>query len=433
MGAFSLKIIDTFTELGASAHKSINVDLTYTPKIAGVSSAGAAAPVGIASKVTLTTGMTRNAASSNYQGLAWAVQGQIHLPTGGTYAGQAATDPGMILAGLRGVLTDAGTSTYTNGTLTAAYLESQVSQDVTAGDFRHFLLWLRNQGSGTATNIDAAIYIDEGDAWGNTIQKGIDMEDTVVGIEINSTTTGIDFQGAYSNAAIDLTDVALNYGGSSGPVMIRAGTYGSPVSSSDSGQSGMIRLYGLSTATSDTESSGYYDRGIFSYLRTDGSKGIFPIAGLAEVRTVSGDGPLSVQAGQFIAGLHTSGAKLAATAGTTDGMFALWAKVYSVSGSVAAATSRTAAIWLDNSMGGTVDGEHYSAFITSGGIKADAVFGLETGAGWEALFYFDETAYDQAPISNLGAKNEVNSDKSIVIDLNGTAYYIPIFVVANME
>ncbi len=205
-GAFSLKIIDTFTELGASAHKSINVDLTYTPKIAGVSSAGAAAPVGIASKVTLTTGMTRNSASSNYQGLAWAVQGQIHTPTGATYAGEAATDPGMIMAGLRGVLTDAGTSTYTNGTFTGAYLESQVSQDVTVGDFRHFLLWCRNQGSGTATKIDAAIYIDEGDAWTNTIQTGIDINNTVKGMDIMATTTGIDFSSSMTQEIIGQND-----------------------------------------------------------------------------------------------------------------------------------------------------------------------------------------------------------------------------------
>ena len=269
----------------------------------------------------------------------------------------------------------------------------------------------------------------EGQAWDQTISQILNAEIPIIG----GKAIGIDLDGSYSNAAIDLSGVVLNHSGSSGPVMIRAGTYGSPVSSSDPHQSGMIRLYGSNDAASD-DGTGFYDRGIFAYLRTDKAKSIFPIAGLAEVRTTAGDGPLSVQAGQFIAGLHTSGAKLAATAGTTDGMFALWAKVYSASGSVAAATSRVAAIWLDNSMGGTVSGEHYSAFITSGGAaKPDAVFGFETGAGWSSLFYFDETAYDQDPISDLGAKNEVNSDKSIKIDLNGTTYYIPIFVVANME
>ncbi len=245
--------------------------------------------------------------------------------------------------------------------------------------------------------------------------------------------TGFDFQGSYTNAAIDFTDVTLNHSGSSGPVLIRAGTYGSPVSSSDPHQSGMIRLYGSNDAATD-DGTGFYDRIIFAYARTDKAKSIFPIAGLAEVRTTTGAGPVAAQAGQFIAGLHTSGAKLAATASATDGMFGLWTKVYSVTGSVAAATSRVAPIWIDNQMSGTVSGEEYGIFATTGGTRPDAFIGFETtSSGWDYMWYFDETAYDQAPISNLGAKNEVNSDKSIKIDLNGTAYYIPIFVVSNME
>ncbi len=267
-----------------------------------------------------------------------------------------------------------------------------------------------------------------GAGWDQTITQIFNAEIPVTG----GKSVGIDLDGSYSNAAIDLTGVVLDHSGSSGPVMIRAGTYGSPVSSSDPHQSGMIRLYGSNDAATD-DGTGFYDRGIFAYLRTDKAKGIFPISGLAEVRTTAGEGPVAVMASQFIAGLHTSGAKLDSTAGTTDGMFASWMKVYSAIGSVADTTSRVAAIWLDNSMGGTVGGEYYSAFITSGGVKADAVFGLETGSGWTSLFYFDETAYDQDPISDLGAKNEVNSDKSIKIKLNDTVYYIPIFVVGNME
>ncbi len=204
-GSYTIRIVDVFTEIGASAHKSINVDLAYTPV-----ATGAAAPIGIASKVTMTTGMTRNSASSNYQGLAWGLQGQIHTLTGSTYAGETATDPGMILAGLRGVITDAGTSTYTNGTFTGAYLESQVSQDVTTGDFRHFLLWCRNQGSGTATPITAAIYIDEGDAWTNTILTGIDINNTVKGMDIMATTTGIDFSSSMTQEIIGQNDEIMS-------------------------------------------------------------------------------------------------------------------------------------------------------------------------------------------------------------------------------
>ena len=87
---------------------------------------------------------------------------------------------------------------------------------------------------------------------------------------------GIDMQGAYTNAAIDLTDIVLDHSGSSGPVMIRAGTYGSPVTSSDPHQSGMIRLYGSNDAAT-ADGTGFYDRGIFVYLRTDKGKSIFPV------------------------------------------------------------------------------------------------------------------------------------------------------------
>lgn len=236
--------------------------------------------------------------------------------------------------------------------------------------------------------------------------------------------------GAHTDHVIDFSDVVLDYSGSSGPVMIRAGTYGSPVSSSDPHQSGMIRLYGSNDAATD-DGTGFYDRGLFVYLRTDKAKGIHPIAGLAEVRTTAGDGPVEVMGGQFIAGLHTSGAKLNAGGW---GMFGTWNKIYSESGSDAEAGTKVAAIWLDNEMNGTVSGEEYTIFATVGVGKPDAFIGFENGAsGWENFLYFDETAYDEDPISNLGAKNEVNSDKSIKISLNGTTYYIPIFVVANME
>ncbi len=241
------------------------------------------------------------------------------------------------------------------------------------------------------------------------------------GLELNA--AQLDFTGTHTSDAIDFTNTTINFTGSSGPAYIRAGTYGTPVTNADEDQSGMFRMYWETSADGSS-----YDRGLFICLKTTGTKAIFPISGLAEVLAQSGVGPTKAMAGQFIVGLHTPTSKLAASTGTTDGMFASWFKVYSVSGSVAASTSRVAAIWLDNSMGGTVSGEHYSAFITSGGIKADAVFGLETGSGWSSLFYFDETAYDQDPVSTVTPATQSNdSDGSLIINLNGTLYYIPYF------
>ena len=243
------------------------------------------------------------------------------------------------------------------------------------------------------------------------------------------------FNGSYTGsgvAVIDFTNVTLNHTGSSGAVFIRAGTYASPVTSSDSGQSGMIRLYGRNSALTDSESSGFYDRGIFVSLKTTGAKGIFPIAGLAEVEaTVSGNGPKAVQGAQFISHLISSSSKLATRDGdTTAGMYGAWLKVASATGSVCASGSRVAPLWLDNSMGGTVSGEHYSAFITSGGAaKPDAVFGFETGAGWSNFLSFDETAFDQDPIVSADLTDGETSDRYLKVDLNGTAYGIALYAI----
>ena len=245
-------------------------------------------------------------------------------------------------------------------------------------------------------------------------------------------TIDIDAVGTVSDHVIDFSNVTINHSGSSGPVMIRAGTYGSPVTSSDAGQSGMIRLYGRNTATTDDEASGYYDRGIFVNNQITGTKAAFPISGLVEIRDVgSSEGPTSAMGGQFITGLHTSTSKLDSTASTTDGMFGIWAKVVSKTGSVTDTTSRVASIWLDQQMANeTIKGEYYGIFATNGGMQADAWIGFETGGnqGWEYMWYFDETAYDEAPISTMTPATQTNdADGSIIINLNGTDYYIPYF------
>ena len=259
----------------------------------------------------------------------------------------------------------------------------------------------------------------------------VDAFSTTGDITIDGTASGLDMQGAYTSAAIDLTDVTLNHGGSSGPVMIRAGTYAAPVTSSDAGQSGMIRLYGRNSATTDDESTGFYDRIIFANSQITGNKGAFPISGLVEIRDVgAADGPVAAMAAQFIAHLTAAGSKLDSTASATDGMFGAWLKVTSVTGSVCDATSRVAPVWIDNQMNGTVSGEEYGIFATSGGTLVDAFIGFETtSSGWKYLFYFDETAYDQAPISSITPAAASDSDGSIIILINDTEYYIPYYAI----
>ncbi len=266
----------------------------------------------------------------------------------------------------------------------------------------------------------------DGASWDHTIKQVLDM-----GLVINNTATGIDLQGAYSNAAIDLTNVTLDHSGSSGPVMIRAGSYGSPVTSSDPHQSGMIRLYGRNSALTD-DGTGFYDRGVFVTLKTTGAKGIFPIAGLAEVETtVSGNGPTAVMAGQFISHLLNTGSKLATSSGSAvDGMYASWFKITAIDGATTHANSKKAAVWLDNQMYGNnaAPGEEYTIFNTTGGLKPDAWAGFETtSSGWSSLFYFDETAYDQDPVVSGDVSAGGSKDYHLKVNINGTMYGIQLY------
>jgi len=232
---------------------------------------------------------------------------------------------------------------------------------------------------------------------------------------------GIDPSGAFTGSVIDFSDVTIDHTGSGGPNFIRAGTYGSPVSSSDAGQSGMIRLYGTNSATTDDESTGYYDRGIFVCLKTTGTKGAFPIAGLVEIGDSGANaGTDRIQAAQFIAHLNDTGAKLATLANSTGGMYGGWFKVTANEGATTASGSRAAPLWVDNQLYGSniaAGMEEYGIFSTTGGSVPDAWAGFETtSSGWGQLFYFDETAYDQAPISGTALK----------VLLNSTQYYIPL-------
>jgi len=207
-GVSAIDVNNTFTKIGAVAHKAIDVSLTYTP-----SATGAACPIGVVGKVTLNGGFTGNAASSNYPGNAWGVQGQIHVATGSTFDKGTGSGP-QILAGLRGVCTDAGTSTYTEVDICAVYAEIQMSQQTIndGANANVYGVWIRNQGSATSTEMAAGLYIDShtvtGDganilkgiqiaAGGGSMTTGISIEEaTTTGISISgASTTGLNFAG----------------------------------------------------------------------------------------------------------------------------------------------------------------------------------------------------------------------------------------------
>ena len=241
------------------------------------------------------------------------------------------------------------------------------------------------------------------------------------GIVVGTVATGIDFTGTYSSHALDFSNATQVAGDIS---LIRAGTYTTGMDAAGEAQYGMVRLY------LDTDDDGAsYNRGVFVCLKTSGTKGIFPISGLAEVLT-DAVGPTKAQAAQLIVGLHEAGSNLATAGGdSTAGMYGAWLKVYSIVGSVAANGSKVAPAWIDNQMSGTVSGEEYGIFATTGGTRPDGFIGFETSSsGYDQFIYADTTF-------NTGAGTCITTDAvpggnqtaRIKVWYDSTQYYIPLY------
>ncbi|KKM07974.1 hypothetical protein LCGC14_1728490, partial [marine sediment metagenome] len=140
--------------------------------------------------------------------------------------------------------------------------------------------------------------------------------------------------------------------------------------------------------------------------------------------------PTAVMACQFISHLLETGSKLANTTGV-NGMYAGWFKITAIDGATCGATSKKAAIWLDNQMYGNnaAPGEEYTIFTTTGGLKPDAFIGFETtSSGWSNFLLFDETAFDQDPVGSATIDGGTQ-DKYLKVDMNGTAYGIALYAI----
>lgn len=275
----------------------------------------------------------------------------------------------------------------------------------------------------------------------NAGDSKLEFNATLGGLTIGTTATGIDFTGTYTGNVIDFSNITMVPSGSGGTSLLRAGAYSddgatcsSFISNTTDAQGGLIRFYSATKHQSSTA----YDRGVFVCLVTTGTKGIYPIAGLAEVRSSASAYPKSVGAGQFIADLHTATSKVAsrATAGTANFYGAVF-KVVSIVSSEAESGSVSAPIWLDTQMNGTKSGETYTAYITTGHHN-DAVFGFEETGGsghWDYLFSFDDTTYDQLPCgSTRGTPSQTSQcDGSLIVNVNGKALYIPLFNAINLS
>ena len=243
-----------------------------------------------------------------------------------------------------------------------------------------------------------------------------------------SAVTGIDLTGTYSGNAIDFSDATIVPSGSGGPCFIRMGAYGSEIDyGASNNQSGAIRIY--TTCSGDISS---YDRGIFVCTVTTGAKAAYPIAGLAEGNN-TGTGPKNLGAAQFIAhlGARSSGAHLTTLGGSANllvGMYGAWLKVGATGTAVCDSGSRIAAAWIDNQMSGTVTGEEFGIFATTGASRPDAFIGFSTNSsGYSYLFNFDSTF-------NSGAGTCVTTDATggsnqgrILVYYDGHVAYIPLF------
>ena len=246
---------------------------------------------------------------------------------------------------------------------------------------------------------------------------------TTAGIIVGTVATGISFTGTYTGNVIDFTSATIAPTGSAGPCFIRAGAYGSPVDLGvDEDQSGMIRMY-VTTSAGGTS----YDRGLFMFCETTGTKGIMPVAGLAEVG--AGGAPTAVYPCQFIAHLNSATASLGASAQ----MFGGWFKITANDGATIPSTARAAPLWLDNQLYGAnaaTIGEEYTIFSTTGGTVPKAWAGFETtSSGWDQLFYFDETMAAAEPFVSTGCSVTVASVPYLKVLVNATQYGIPLIAI----
>lgn len=200
---------------------------------------------------------------------------------------------------------------------------------------------------------------------------------------------------------------------------VESGTYGSPTQL----QAASEELFSLH-ATPKGDGGGFTYCMFTSTKGQDSTDNLIGLHNTCHIPALTGSAPKTVQAIQGHMLLDDSTSKLATRGGdATAGGFGAWFKIGGVVGSEFESGSRVAAIWLDNQMSGTTNGEEYSIFSTTGGSVPDAWARLETSSsGWTNLFDFD----DAAPVSDGGSGDITFSGtwKKIAIDVDGTTLYL---------
>jgi hypothetical protein len=208
--------------------------------------------------------------------------------------------------------------------------------------------------------------------------------------------------------------------------IISAGSYSSKIALPAGASTEMITIAG------EGSEDDYYI-GYGSYLRTTGEDGKgFGASFLVEATNTTGTP--TVQGAQIMAFLGSVGGTEAAHLKTRDGdatagLYALWLKTGANSNCVQDAGSRSAPLWVDNQMSGTLSGEEYGIFMTTGASRPTGAFGFETtSSGYNQLFYFDETFNSGAGTCvTTNAVPGGNQDARLNVYYNATQYYIPLY------
>ncbi len=252
---------------------------------------------------------------------------------------------------------------------------------------------------------------------------GISVGNCTLALDLSGTYTshGINLGGAYSGHAIYFPATATL---ATNKRILRLGDYGTEIPVV--GGQGIIRSYcKVNSGTGDTALQ-------FHWGFTECAAGI--IGNQTQFESQYGTpGPTVVRAGDFIVGLAST-KYLAASTLVTDGLVCTWHKVYASVDSVC--SGNVFPIFIDHQMSCAVGGVEASIKVSTGGTVPDALVWFNTtSSGIASLFYFDSTSAAKAPIGSGSLKNsdatDIKCDKYLINNLNGTAYYIPLYDTLN--
>jgi len=235
----------------------------------------------------------------------------------------------------------------------------------------------------------------------------------------------VDMEGdATFNSVTALTGLSLSapFVSTSGGGVLDAGSYASKMTAT-----------GVEMATIATTKESGWTIGYGAYGTVTGEDG-YPIGFASLVESTHTTGTKTLQGAQFMAFLGTPGGSEAAHLKTrggdgTAGMYGLWLKTGANANCVVDSGARTAPLWVDNQMSGTLNGEEYGIFASTASRRPTAFIGFETTAsGYDQLLYFDET-YNSGAGTCVATYTATGgtADASIKVYYNGTQYYIPLY------